>query len=58
MKNLKGYTTKDLTSNSSNAWDYVNDNNVETEIVDYINNNFFSSNDEDDDDDMECVFFN
>ena len=58
MKNTKGYTTKDLTCNSSNAWDYVNDNNVETEIVNDTDNDFFFNNDNEDNDDMDCVFFN
>lgn len=58
MKNTKGYATKDLTCNSSNAWDYVNDNNVETEIVNDTDNDFFFNNDNEDNDDMDCVFFN
>lgn len=58
MKNTKGYTTKDLTCNSSNAWDYVNDNKVETEVVNDTNNDFFFNNDNEDNDDMGCVFFN
>lgn len=58
MKNTKGYTTKDLTCNSSNVWDYVNDNNVETEIVNDTDNDFFFNNDNEDNDGMDCVFFN
>jgi hypothetical protein len=55
--NTKGYSAKDLTSNSSDGWDYKNDNEVETLIVTNNDEDFFASNDEDDDD-MDCVFFN
>jgi hypothetical protein len=54
--NTNGYAKKDLTSNSSDGWDYKNDNEVETIIANNNEDDFFASNE--DDDDMDCVFFN
>lgn len=53
----KGYGKKDLTSNSSDSWDYKNENEVETI---FVNNDgdFFASNDDDEDEEMNCIFFN
>mgnify|MGYP000081265137 CR=1 FL=1 len=56
--NTNGYTKKELVSNSSDGWDYLNDNEVETIIVSNNEDDFFASNEDEDDDDMNCVFFN
>lgn len=52
----KGYAKKDLTSNTSDGWDYKNENEVETIFVNK-DEDFFAS-EEDEDEEMNCIFFN
>lgn len=51
----KGYTKKDLTSNTSDGWDYKNENEVETIFVNK-DEDFFAS-EEDEDEEMNCILF-
>lgn len=52
-----GYAKKDLTSNTSDGWDYKNENEVETIIANNNEDDFFAS-EEDEDEEMNCIFFN
>ena len=54
--NTNGYAKKDLTSNTSDGWDYKNENEVETIFVNK-DKDFFAS-EEDEDEEMNCIFFN